>query len=63
MLEAIWIATIVVVTWVFVIYAAMVAMDRLRWWADAGLAAIIPMAAVAVPVATFVAGCVLWLFI
>lgn len=63
MLEAIGIAAIAVVVAVVVFYAALRVMDRLRWWNDAGLAAFIPMFAVAVPLAISAAGIVVWLVI
>ncbi|WP_417816623.1 hypothetical protein [Tritonibacter scottomollicae] len=61
MLEAIGIAAIAVVVALVVFYAALRAMDHWRWWADAGLAAFIPMFAVAVPLAISAAGIVVWL--
>lgn len=61
MLEAIGIAAIAVVTACITFYVALRVMSNLRWWSDAGLAAFIPMFAVAIPTAVVVAGVVLWL--
>ena len=61
MLEAIGIAAIAVVAALVVFYAALRLMDHWRWWSEAGLAAFIPMFAVAVPLAISAAGLVVWL--
>jgi len=61
MLEAIGIAAVALAAALAVFYAAILVMDRLRWWARAGLAAFIPMLAVSVPMSVCAAGIVVWL--
>lgn len=61
MFEAIGIAATAIVVGFVVFVSALRLMDKLRWWSDAGLAAIIPMFAVAAPVAVACAGFVVWL--
>lgn len=61
MLETIGIAAIAAVVALVVFYAALRAMEHFRWWADAGIAAFIPMIMVAVPLSISAAGIVVWL--
>lgn len=60
MVEAIGIAAIAIVVGWAVLVAALRGMGRLRWWSGAGLAAVIPMLAVAIPLALVAAGVAVW---
>lgn len=61
MLEAIGVAAIAITTACITFYAALRIMDSLECWRDAGLAAFIPMFAVAIPTAIAAAGFAVWL--
>ena len=55
MIEVIGIAAIAILVAVITFYAAIRIMDYLRWWNDAGLAAFIPMFAIAIPLSLMTA--------
>ncbi len=61
MLESVGIAFVVLVVAVAIFCAAFKAMDDWNWWPDAGLAGIIPMAAISAFLALCGAGVAVWL--
>ena len=61
MIEAIGIAAIAILVAVITFYASIRIMDYLRWWNDAGLAAFIPMLAIAIPISLAAASLAVWL--
>jgi hypothetical protein len=61
MLEAAGIAFIAMSVAVVTFYGLIRLMDYLRWWNEAGLAAFIPMLAVAIPSALVAAAIAVWL--
>ena len=61
MLEAIGITAVAVTVAIITFCLSIRIMDYLRWWNEAGLAAFIPMLAIAIPLSLLTASVAVWI--